>query len=143
MYDKMMNLNVKSTYGLISASAPHLLESDLGHVVSISPPLSSLHKKWIHPHPIYTLSKFGMSIVTLGLADPIKANTLWPSKLIKTAATSMIEKSTGIPSFTQGLSADHFVEACLSLLQSDHCGSSFLDSDIVTIPDGGIVDIFI
>ena len=143
MYDKMMNLNVRSTYGLISSSAPYLLESDIGHVVSISPPLSSLNKKWIHPHPIYTLSKFGMSIVTLGVADPIKANTLWPSKLIKTAATSMIEKSTGIPSFTQGLAADHFVEACLILLQSNHRGSSFLDSDIITIPDGGMEDIFI
>ena len=143
MYDKMMNMNVKSSYGLMYTSSPHLLKSEMGHVISISPPLSYLNKKWIHPHPIYTLSKFGMSVATLGMADPLKANTLWPSKLIRTAATSMIEKTTGIPSFTKGLKADHFVKATISLLKSNHCGSSFLDSDIVQVPDGGIDDIFL
>ena len=47
--------------------------------------------RWFAPHLAYTLSKYGMSMVVLGLSeelrnDKIAANALWPKTTIATAA---------------------------------------------------------
>jgi citronellol/citronellal dehydrogenase len=56
----------------------------------ISPPLD-MNVKWFAPHVAYTMAKFNMSIVALGLSgelkgDGIAANALWPRTTIATAA---------------------------------------------------------
>ncbi len=47
--------------------------------------------KWFAPHLAYTISKFGMSMIVLGLSEELKehkiaVNALWPRTTIATAA---------------------------------------------------------
>jgi citronellol/citronellal dehydrogenase len=87
-YDLMLDINTRGTFVLTQACLPHLRESDHAHVLTLSPPLS-LNERWLKGHSAYTVSKFGMSMITLGVAadEPsIAANCLWPRTLIATAA---------------------------------------------------------
>jgi len=50
-----------------------------------------MREKWFAPHTAYSLAKFGMSLVALGLAGELKpkgtaVNALWPRTTIATAA---------------------------------------------------------
>jgi citronellol/citronellal dehydrogenase len=56
----------------------------------LSPPLD-MNVRWFAPHVAYSMAKFNMSIIALGLsgelkADGVAANTLWPRTTIATAA---------------------------------------------------------
>jgi len=56
----------------------------------LSPPLD-MSAKWFAPHVAYSMAKFNMSIIALGLSgelakDGIAVNTLWPRTTIATAA---------------------------------------------------------
>lgn len=89
-YDLMQDVNVRGTFMLSRAAVPQLRESGNPHILSLSPPLNP-SPRWLGAHTGYTLSKFGMTMVTLGLAaefapDGIAANTLWPRTTIATAA---------------------------------------------------------
>lgn len=93
-YDLMQDVNVRGTFMLSRAAIPHLRGGVNPHILSLSPPLN-LDPKWLGAHTGYTLAKYGMSMVTLGLAaefarDGIAANTLWPRTTIKTAAVGNI-----------------------------------------------------
>ncbi|HEX5856860.1 MAG TPA: NAD(P)-dependent oxidoreductase [Microbacterium sp.] len=89
-YDLMQDVNVRGTFLLSRAAVPILRDSANPHILSLSPPLN-LDPKWLGAHTGYTLAKYGMTMVTLGLAaefasDGIAANTLWPRTTIATAA---------------------------------------------------------
>ena len=89
-YDLMQDVNVRGTFMLSRAAIPILREAENPHILSLSPPLN-ITPKWLGAHTGYTLAKFGMSMVTLGMAaefakDGIAANTLWPRTTIATAA---------------------------------------------------------
>ena len=89
-YDLMQDVNVRGTFLLSRAAVPILRQSANPHILSLSPPLN-LSPKWLGAHTGYTLAKYGMTMVTLGLAaefagDGIAANTLWPRTTIATAA---------------------------------------------------------
>lgn len=102
-FDVMMNVNARGTMNIIQAFYDSLGSSYLKHVLSMSPPLSTLHSKWLVPHPPYTTSKYAMSMITLRYSDVLRANTPWHKKLIKTAATQMLESQTSIPAYSKGL----------------------------------------
>lgn len=99
------------------ASRTFLKKSELGHVLSIAPPLRTLHERWLFPHPVYSASKYGMAMVTLGVQDELRANTIWPRKLIRTAATKLLEQDTGIPGHTQGLPPEAFADVVHTIVQ--------------------------
>jgi citronellol/citronellal dehydrogenase len=89
-YDLMQDINTRGTFLLSKACIPHLKRAANPHVLTMSPPLS-LDPKWFSPFLAYALSKFGMSMCTLGLAedlrdDGIAVNSLWPRTIIATAA---------------------------------------------------------
>jgi NAD(P)-dependent dehydrogenase (short-subunit alcohol dehydrogenase family) len=87
-YDLMLSINARGTFVVTRACLPFLRESDHAHVLTLSPPIDEV-AKWVGNNGPYTLSKMGMSILTLGLAadEPgISANCLWPRTMIKTAA---------------------------------------------------------
>ena len=89
-YDLMQDVNVRGTFMLSRAAIPMLRDAANPHILSLSPPLN-LSPKWLGAHTGYTLAKYGMTMVTLGLAaefaaDGIAANTLWPRTTIATAA---------------------------------------------------------
>jgi citronellol/citronellal dehydrogenase len=89
-YDLMQDINTRGTFLLSKACIPHLKRAINPHVLTMSPPLS-VDPKWFSPFLGYALSKFGMSMCTLGLAeelrdDGIAVNSLWPRTIIATAA---------------------------------------------------------
>jgi citronellol/citronellal dehydrogenase len=93
-YDLMMGVNVRGTYLCSQACLPHLKKAANPHILMLSPPLS-LDPRWFGPHLAYTMSKFGMSMCVLGLAEEWKAagiavNALWPKSVIATAALAML-----------------------------------------------------
>lgn len=89
-YDLMHSVNVRGTFMCSKYAVPHLKNSDNGHILTLSPPLN-MKPEWFGAHLAYTMSKYGMSMVMLGLANELKssgvaANCLWPQTAIATAA---------------------------------------------------------
>lgn len=89
-FDLMFGVNVRGTFACSQACLPHLLKSRNPHILTISPPLN-IDAKWFRNHTAYTMSKYGMSMCTLGLAaefaaQGIAVNSLWPRTTIATAA---------------------------------------------------------
>lgn len=89
-YDLMQDVNTRATFLLSRTCVPYLREAPNPHVLTLSPPLS-LDPRWYGQHLAYTLSKFGMSMCTLGMAAEhagagIAFNSLWPRTIIATAA---------------------------------------------------------
>jgi citronellol/citronellal dehydrogenase len=97
-YDLMMQVNARGSFLLAKAALPHLLQAANPHVLTLSPPLN-LSPRWFAGHVAYTMSKYAMSMVTLGMAAEYKEagvafNSLWPRVGIATAA---IEFAVGNP----------------------------------------------
>lgn len=89
-YDLMMSVNVRATFACSQACLPLLKKSQNPHILTLSPPLN-MKTKWFAPHVAYTMSKYGMSMCTLGMAEEFKnegiaVNSLWPQTVIATAA---------------------------------------------------------
>ncbi|MGZ8403294.1 MAG: SDR family oxidoreductase [Rhodoplanes sp.] len=89
-FDLMHQINTRGTFMVSKLAIPHLARADNPHVLMISPPLD-MKKKWFAPHTAYSIAKFGMSLVALGLAGELRAqgvavNALWPRTTIATAA---------------------------------------------------------
>lgn len=88
--DLILAVNMRATYMCSKICIPHLKKSSNPHILNLSPPIS-LKPKWFKKHVAYTISKYGMSMCTLGMAeefkkDGIAVNSLWPKTLIATAA---------------------------------------------------------
>jgi NAD(P)-dependent dehydrogenase (short-subunit alcohol dehydrogenase family) len=88
-FDLMTDINVAGTFALTQACLPHLLNSPNPHVVTLSPPLNTA-PHWMGRFPAYTMTKFAMTLLTLGWAaefaeQGVSANCLWPQTRIATA----------------------------------------------------------
>ena len=89
-FDLMFGVNVRGTFASSQACIPHLVKAKNPHILNMSPPLN-LDPKWFRNHTAYTMSKYGMSMCTLGMAAElaergVAVNSLWPSTTIATAA---------------------------------------------------------
>jgi citronellol/citronellal dehydrogenase len=89
-FDLMHSINVRGTFLVTKACIPHLKKAENPHILTLSPPVT-LEPKWFDKHVAYTLTKFSMSMMTIGWAkefakDRIAANALWPRTTIDTAA---------------------------------------------------------
>jgi citronellol/citronellal dehydrogenase len=88
-FDLLQAVNVRGTFVVTQACLPHLRRSSHAHVLTLSPPLN-LDPVWFGTGA-YTASKYGMTIVTLGVAQTergngVGANCLWPLTTVATAA---------------------------------------------------------
>ena len=88
-YDLMMGINARGTFMVSKYALPHLAKAANPHILMLSPPLD-MQTKWFAPHTAYSMAKFGMSLVFLGLAGEqrgkIAVNALWPRTTIATTA---------------------------------------------------------
>jgi citronellol/citronellal dehydrogenase len=89
-FDLMHQINTRGTFMVSKYAIPHLAKAKNPHILMMSPPLD-MAEKWFSPHTAYTMAKFGMSMVVLGLASELRAqgiavNALWPRTTIATAA---------------------------------------------------------
>lgn len=89
-FDLMFSVNVRATFMTSKLCIPHLKKGSNPHILMLSPPLS-LEPQWFKNNLAYTMSKYGMSMCVLGLAEELKddgiaVNSLWPRTAIDTAA---------------------------------------------------------
>jgi citronellol/citronellal dehydrogenase len=89
-FDLMHQINARGTFVVSKAAIPYLAKAANPHILMMSPPLD-MKEKWFAPHTAYSMAKFGMSMVVLGLAGELRSqgiavNALWPRTLIATAA---------------------------------------------------------
>jgi citronellol/citronellal dehydrogenase len=89
-FDLMHQINARGTFMVSKHAIAHLEKAANPHILMLSPPLD-MAEKWFAPHTAYTMAKFGMSMVVLGLAGELRSkgiavNALWPRTTIATAA---------------------------------------------------------
>ncbi len=95
-YDLMHEVNVRGTFLCSQNALPHLLQSSNPHILNIAPPVhSTISPRWFGPHLAYTMSKYGMSLCVLGMAEEFRekgvaVNALWPRTTIDTEAIRLI-----------------------------------------------------
>ncbi|WP_433784305.1 SDR family oxidoreductase [Pseudomonas frederiksbergensis] len=88
-FDLMHQINTRAVLLCSQAALPYLKKSS-GHILNLSPPLN-LATKWFAQYSPYTVTKYGMSMLTLGMSEEfaaydISVNSLWPQTMIATAA---------------------------------------------------------
>ena len=89
-FDLMHQVNARGTFLVSKYAIAHLARAANPHILMLSPPLD-MREKWFAPHTAYSLAKFGMSLVALGLAGELRpqgiaVNALWPRTTIATSA---------------------------------------------------------
>lgn len=99
-FDLMQQINLRGTFLLTRACLPYLRQAPNPHILTVAPPLNT-SPRWLGAHPSYTLSKYGMTLLTLGWAAEyadagIAANCLWPQTYIATSAVANLPDGTNL-----------------------------------------------
>src|SRR5271167_959403 len=99
-FDLLQQINIRGTFLLTKFCLPHLRKSPNPHVLTLSPPMN-MNPRWLGAHPGYTLSKYGMTLLSLGWAAEfgsagIAVNCLWPQTYIATAAVANMADGDGL-----------------------------------------------
>lgn len=135
-WELMHGINVRGTFFTSKACIPHLKKAHNPHILNLSPPLN-LDPGWFGKHLAYTMSKYGMSMVVLGLAEELKgdriaANALWPKTTIATAAVQNLLGGDFL--MQRSRTPDIVADAAYHILQrpSYECsGNFFIDEDVL------------
>jgi citronellol/citronellal dehydrogenase len=143
-FDLMMDINVRGTFLLTKASLPHLHKSANAHVLTLAPPLN-MNPHWLGAHPSYTLSKYGMTLLSLGWAAEfgeagIGCSCLWPETYIATSAVTNLADGDKLAARSRNpeIMADAAVEI-LSRPAADVNGQCFIDSAVLA--ETGVEDL--
>ena len=145
-FDLMFDVNVRGTFLTSQAAIPHLRKSAAeggnSHILTMSPPLS-MKSKWFKNHVAYTMSKYGMSMCVLGMADEfrrdkIAVNALWPRTAIDTAALQMIPGVNTESCRTPEILADA-AYIILNRPASENSGNFYVDDEVLA--SEGITDL--
>jgi citronellol/citronellal dehydrogenase len=130
-----MGVNMRGTFLCSQAAIPHLKKSANAHILTLSPPLN-MDAKWFAGHVAYTMSKYGMSMCTLGMAEELRpegiaVNSLWPRTTIATAA---IEAHFPEAILKASRHAAIMADAAHAILTSDarkNTGNFYIDEDVL------------
>jgi len=133
-FDLMMGVNVRGSYACAQACIPWLEQAKNPHILILAPPIS-LKPKWYGPHVAYSISKFGMSMLALGLAEELRdkgvaVNALWPVTLIATSALNV----PGLGPSNEARSPQIMADAAHRILTGDNrsvTGNFFLDEQVL------------
>ncbi|MGU3653753.1 SDR family oxidoreductase [Mycolicibacterium sp. A43C] len=143
-YDLMMDINVRGTFLLTKAALPHLRASSAAHVITLAPPLN-LNPYWLGAHPTYTVSKYGMTLLSLGWAQEyrdagIGFSCLWPQTYIATSAVTNMADGDELASASR--SPEIMADAAVQILTGPpemSNGQTYIDADVLT--EAGITDL--
>jgi citronellol/citronellal dehydrogenase len=141
-FDLMLDVNMRGTFACSQACLPHLLKAANPHILNLSPPLS-MQAKWFRDHAAYSISKFGMSMCTLGMAAEFAArgvavNSLWPRTTI---ATSAIEFNFPAEILKASRHPAIVADAAHAIFRRDsrsHTGNFYIDEAV--LQEEGITD---
>src|SRR3984893_6728510 len=133
-YDLINGVNTRGTFLVTQKCLPNLLNAENPHILAISPPLH-IEERWFAPHVAYSIAKFGMSLVTLGVAGEFRgrvaANALWPRTAIDTAAMTEFKSHLDIGRLR---SSEIMADAAHLILTSDArtvTGNFFVDDEVL------------
>ena len=143
-FDLMLDINARGTFLLSKLAIPHLAEAQNPHVLTLSPPVD-LDPRWLGGHAPYTLSKYGMTILTLGLAAELRdrgiaANCLWPRTIIATAAVQNL--LGGDEAMARSRRPEIVADAAHAILTrpaSESTGNCFIDDEVLA--QAGVTDL--
>ena len=135
-FDLMHDIQIRGTFFMCKACIPHLKNATNAHILNLSPPLN-LNPKWFAQHLAYTISKYGMSMIILGLAEELKqykiaANALWPQTTIATAAVQNLLGGEFLMQMSR--TPDIVADAAYHILRqpSTECtGNFFIDEELL------------
>ena len=91
-YDLINDINAKGSFLMSKECLKLMKKNNYGHIINHSPPLLNTNLPEIYKDKTgYMISKFGMSMVAMGIAAEYKgsgiaANTIWPKTAIETDA---------------------------------------------------------
>ena len=143
-FDLMMDINVRGTFLLTKAALPHLRQSPAAHVITLAPPLN-LNPYWLGAHPTYTVSKYGMTLLSLGWAQEyqdsgIGFSCLWPQTYIATSAVANLADGDDLANSSR--SPEIMADAAVAILTGppkDANGQTYIDADVLAA--AGITDL--
>lgn len=137
-FDLMHGINIRGTFLVSKHCIPHLRKGNNPHILNLSPPVN-LNPKWFKNHVAYTISKYGMSMIVLGLSEELKAdkigvNALWPRTTIATAAVQNLLGGEALAqmSRTPEIIADaaHYI---FSQPSAECTGNFFIDEEVLKL----------
>jgi len=143
-FDLMYDINVRGTFFVCKACIPFLKKATNPHIINLSPPIN-MDMKWFANHLAYTMSKYNMTMIALGLSAELKkyniaANTLWPKTTIATAAVNNLLGGEMLMNMSR--TPEIMAEAAWYILSksSTECtGNSFIDEQVLA--NEGITDL--
>jgi len=143
-FDLMMDIEIRGTFFMCKTCIPYLKKSGNAHILNLSPPLN-LNAKWFAQHLAYTISKYGMSMIVLGLAEELRqykiaANALWPKTTIATAAVQNLLGGDFLMQMSR--TPEIVAEAAYYVLKrssTDCTGNFFIDDEV--LKQEGITDL--
>ncbi|MBI1781638.1 MAG: NAD(P)-dependent oxidoreductase [Sphingobacteriales bacterium] len=143
-YDLMHGINVRGTFFMSKACIPYLKKSTNAHILNLSPPINMIGK-WFKNHTAYTMSKYGMSMIIIGLSEELKkdniaANALWPRTTIATAAVQNLLGGEALIKMSR--TTDIIADAAYYILKrsSKNCtGNFFIDEQVLA--EEGVTDL--
>ncbi|HJW30733.1 MAG TPA: NAD(P)-dependent oxidoreductase, partial [Saprospiraceae bacterium] len=135
-FDLMHQINVRGTFLMSRACIPFLKQSTHAHILNLSPPLD-LSPKWFESHTAYTMTKYNMSMIALGLAAELKpfhigVNCIWPKTLIATSAVQNLLGGDAL--MRQSRWPAIVADAALAIFSNDPAqwtGRFFIDEDLL------------
>lgn len=142
-YDLMQDINARGSFSLSTSAIGALKEADNPHILTLSPPIT-LEPKWFErTTTAYTISKFSMSVVAIGLAAELRqygiaSNALWPRTTIDTAA---IRNILGAELVARCRSAQIMADAAYEILTKpsrEVSGNCFIDDEVLR--EAGVTD---
>lgn len=143
-FDLMYDINVRGTFMMSRACIPFLKKGTNAHILNLSPPIN-MDLKWFENHLAYTISKYNMSMIALGLSAELKkynvaANALWPRTTIATAAVNNLLGGEMLMKMSR--TVDIIADSAYYILSkpSTTCtGNTFIDEDVLAAE--GITDL--
>ncbi|MGE0215232.1 SDR family oxidoreductase [Mycolicibacterium sp.] len=143
-FDLMMDINVRGTFLFTGAALPYLRKSAAAHVITLAPPLN-MNPRWLGAHPSYTLSKYGMTLLSLGWAAEyadtgIGFSCLWPETYIATSAVTNLADGTEL--LKSSRSPDIMGDAAVAILSrppAETNGRCYIDTEILA--EAGVTDL--
>lgn len=143
-FDLMHDINVRGTFLMVQYALPFLRKGKNPHILTLSPPIN-LAPKWLAPHVAYTISKYNMSMMTLGWAeefkeDGIAVNALWPRTTIDTAAVRNLLGGEALAKMSR--TVDIIADAAFFILSKEklaYTGKTFIDEEVLAAE--GITDL--
>eukprot|EP00927_Polykrikos_kofoidii_P063641 TRINITY_DN584_c0_g1_i1.p1 TRINITY_DN584_c0_g1~~TRINITY_DN584_c0_g1_i1.p1 ORF type:complete len:311 (+),score=44.99 TRINITY_DN584_c0_g1_i1:84-1016(+) len=144
-FDLITTLNTRGSFALTRACLPHMLKNKFGRVITMSPPINP-HMEAYKGFTAYNISKFGMTMVAMGVAAEgaghnVTGFSLWPATVIESQASinfelgdrSMWRKSTILADAAVALVCEDANFTGEQLIDDEYLRSKGLtDEDFVT-----------